>query len=424
MADPNFKKISDMVALTTAAADDIIPIVDVSEPADADKNKKITAANLRKDIKTAEMLNAQVTSDKLANDSVIAGKIATGGVSASAQLAAQVVDTSALKDANVTAAKLATDAVETAKIKNAQVTASKLATDAVETAKIKNLNVTTDKLAAEAVTHPKIKGLGTPPADDDRIAFWDYSASSLGYLDLGTGLAISGTTLNAANIGTTDIADGAVTTAKIADNAVTSAKIASKTIVAGDIADNTITALQLAAGSVDSSEIANGSIDRVHLAADIIDGTKIADDAVNSEHIAAGAVDLEHMSANSIDSDQYVDGSIDQEHLSVGASKVTNRQGGSATNWSVGGNTNYALSSVRIQVGSFLIADDYPADYTVTYPVAFSQVPVLIISGAGSANQGISINTQTATGFRCSYTNPDIGIHEEVSVQWLAIGAA
>lgn len=225
MADPNFKKISDMVEKTTIGTNDFVPIADMDEPADVNKNKKIKTSNLRKDILTSEMKDGQVTSGKLANDSVIAGKIATGGVSASAQLAAQVVDTSALKDANVTsdklakgsviAAKLAIDAVETVKIKDAQVTAGKLAKDAVETAKIKNLNVTTDKLAAEAVTHPKIKGLGNPPADDDRIAFWDYSASSLGYLDLGTGLAISGTTLNAANIGSTDIADGAVTNAKL-----------------------------------------------------------------------------------------------------------------------------------------------------------------------------------------------------------------
>jgi hypothetical protein len=136
MADPNFKKISLMAEKTTIGTNDFVPIVDMDEQADVNKNKKIKTSNLRKDILTSEMKDGQVTSDKLAD---------------------------------------------------------------------------------KAVTHPKIKGLGTPPADDDRIAFWDYSASSLGYLDIGSGLAIDGTTLNAANIGETDIADGAITSAKIAN---------------------------------------------------------------------------------------------------------------------------------------------------------------------------------------------------------------
>jgi hypothetical protein len=55
-----------------------------------------------------------------------------------------------------TAAKLAADVVETAKIKDANVTAAKLATDSVETLKIKDLNVTTAKLAADAVDGTKI----------------------------------------------------------------------------------------------------------------------------------------------------------------------------------------------------------------------------------------------------------------------------
>ena len=79
-----------------------------------------------------------------------------GAVSTAAKLAADVVETAKIKDANVTAAKLATDAVETAKIKDANVTAAKLATDSVETLKIKDLNVTTAKLAADAVDGTKI----------------------------------------------------------------------------------------------------------------------------------------------------------------------------------------------------------------------------------------------------------------------------
>ena len=44
------RKISDLTALTTTATGDLLPIVDISEAAAADKNKKITVENLFKGI--------------------------------------------------------------------------------------------------------------------------------------------------------------------------------------------------------------------------------------------------------------------------------------------------------------------------------------------------------------------------------------
>lgn len=58
-------------------------------------------------IRTADIQNAAVTSDKLGAAAVIAGKIAAGGISASDQFAAGVVDTAAIGDSQVTDGKLA-----------------------------------------------------------------------------------------------------------------------------------------------------------------------------------------------------------------------------------------------------------------------------------------------------------------------------
>ena len=42
------RKISDLTALTTPASGDFVPIVDISEAAAADKNKRITFQNLQR----------------------------------------------------------------------------------------------------------------------------------------------------------------------------------------------------------------------------------------------------------------------------------------------------------------------------------------------------------------------------------------
>lgn len=130
------------------------------------------------------------------------------------------------------------------------------------------------------------------------------------------------------------------------------------------------------------------------------------------------------MSANSIDSDQYVDGSIDQEHLSVGASKVTNRQGGDENTWITAGTTNYALSSARIQVGC--ISSSGTNEVMVTFPVAFATgtyplVFITVIYNLSGAYYELS--SITNTGFGITVYN-DNGEKLGRNVQWLAIGAA
>lgn len=111
---------------------------------------------------------------------------------------------------------------------------------------------------------------------------------------------------------------------------------------------------------------------------------KMAANSVDSDQYVDGSIDLAHMSANSVDSDQYVDGSIDYEHLSAGASKVTSRQGGNATDWSVPGTTTYTPTAVRIQCGT---ADTgITGAISVTFPVAFSNKPVVVFGG-GFPNQ-------------------------------------
>ena len=101
-------------------------------------------------------------------------------------------------------------------------------------------------------------------------------------------------------IGTTNIADNAITTAKINADAVTGAKIADDSInsehyVDGSIdtahiADSQITVAKMAANSVDSDQYVNGSIDTVHIGDDQITTAKIPDSAITSAKIANDAI--------------------------------------------------------------------------------------------------------------------------------------
>jgi len=140
MADPIVKKVTELIAADSVAADDLFIIVDVSEAIASNKTKKALA-------RLITLYNPTQITDGIVTNS----KIATGAVTA-IKLATDAVETAKIKDANVTTAKIATGAV----------TAIKLATDAVETAKIKDANVTTAKIADGAVTVNKLAGSIVP----------------------------------------------------------------------------------------------------------------------------------------------------------------------------------------------------------------------------------------------------------------------
>lgn len=92
-----------------------------------------------------------------------------------------------------------------------------------------------------------------------------------------------------------------------------------------------------------------------------------------------------------------------------------NRQGGSSSDFSTAGTTNYTLGNIRIQFGVTSVS----GGGTVTFPVAFSDKPVVIVSptgASGSVNAVVKTNSVTTTGFDLFAT---------VAVTpWIAIGPA
>jgi len=149
MTEILFSKLSQMGERTaTPTAEDQVWfwIVDQTEVNPANKNKYMDYVNVVKNIGTNQILNGAITGLKLAPDCVDGSKVADDSI-----------DSEHIVAGSVDLAHLAVDFL---------------------------------------LPYNKIDGINTDPGGD-RIVFFDDSATSLKYLDLGAGLSITDTTLNA-----------------------------------------------------------------------------------------------------------------------------------------------------------------------------------------------------------------------------------
>jgi hypothetical protein len=103
------------------------------------------------------------------------------------------------------------------------------------------------------------------------------------------------------DIGTADLADGAVTSAKILDRTIATSDIASQAVTSFEIADGTIQTVDIADGAVTSAKILDGAVtsakivDGAIVDADVnaaanISGSKLADGTVTSAKILDGTL--------------------------------------------------------------------------------------------------------------------------------------
>lgn len=205
-------------------------------------------------------------------------------------------------------------------------------------------------------------------------------------------------------------------------------EIGSKVIQDGvetlSIKDANVTNAKMAANSVDSAQIVAGAVDLAHMSANSVD----------SSQIVAGAVDLAHMSANSVGNSQIVADSVDVTKLGnlVMGVNTSGRQGGSASDWSASGSTDYTPGAVRVEFGvaAFTIAaNQYEITGVVSFGAHFSNGPVVILGfGAFSTIPNGTAVFCFATGvWGENFTvhvvrslNPATTL--TMSVNWMAIG--
>lgn len=103
--------------------------------------------------------------------------------------------------------------------------------------------------------------------------------------------------------------------------------------------------------------------------------------------------------------------------------KVKHRQGGSPSNWTTVGTTNYNTSAenVKIQVGSVY---NNASPKTITFPEAFTQPPIVLAQVASvNVNACFVVAVSiTTTNFACQVYTDAGATNSAQDVRWIAIG--
>ena len=108
--------------------------------------------------------------------------------------------------------------------------------------------------------------------------------------------------------------------------------------------------------------------------------------------------------------------------------KILARQGGSATDWSASGTTEYNPTSIVEQRGVDLwydVAKAWLGNHSVTFPQVFAYAPHVqaTVIASGSGTNVLTITAISATGFTWQWESRNgSSLHDTVKVHWVAVG--
>lgn len=218
------------------------------------------------------------------------------------------------------------------------------------------------------------------------------------------------------------------------------------------VGDNSLTTAKYQFASVDSAAIGGFAIQTGHIYAGAVTTVKIADDAVTQAKIDAGAVGASELATGAVTETKLGTGAVTETKIGTGAvttAKIAddavtaakvgtqvpaliNRQGGSATNWSEGGATNYTTGNVRVQCGTYTKSSPGANDILaqIFYPVAFSAYPVVVatvryanVSGGGDLLiEELRAQSVANDYFWLYFRAPASPSLLQVDISWIAIG--
>lgn len=119
------------------------------------------------------------------------------------------------------------------------------------------------------------------------------------------------------------------------------------------------------------------------------------------------------------------------DERTLASNNLMYRQGGSATSWVTNGTGSYVPPSVRMQCGTIRVSlggGDRFATTVVTYPVAFSQIPIVnctILYATGAISGDVlvpEVQTPLDHGFTAAVRRTGTGVAVDIDLYWIAIG--
>ncbi len=126
---------------------------------------------------------------------------------------------------------------------------------------------------------------------------------------------------------------------------------------------------------------------------------------------------------------KIADDVVTTAHLGDQVPAVIGRQGGSATDWHVGGTDTQAVTTVRMQVGATIVNLDAGISGTLTaiaFPTAFSNKPIVFVTSSDeNIHLAVTYASIAATQFVVDWQTVDGSAISGVyltTCYWLAIG--
>ncbi len=366
-------------------------------------------------VTNAKLANNSVTDEKIQSVSAskITGVIPSGNLPPAAATI-NVVDNLTSNSVNDALSAnqgriLAEQLVTNAKLADGAVSTSKIADGAVDTNKINNGAVTDAKIVSMSAN--KLTGVvpsaNLPPASAPVNVIDNLTSNSVNdALSANQGRILAGQV-----VGTSKIADGAVTNAKLADGAVTNAKIADGAVtnskivsvdyskitntptqgVATPVVDNltsvsTTSALSANQGRILSQQL----VTNAKLADGAVSTSKIADGAVDTNNIAAGAVINANIGNGSVDTSKLADSAVTNVKIADGAVDTIKINNGAVTDAKI-----VSMSADKL-TGVIPSANLPPASAPVN---VVDNLTSNSVNDALSANQGRILSQQIASKF-------------------------
>jgi hypothetical protein len=132
--------------------------------------------------------------------------------------------------------------------------------------------------------------VGTSDIADSAVTTAKIGSGQVGNSDLATD-SVTTAKIGSGQVGNTDIADSAVTTAKIGSGQVGNGDIATNAVTTGKISDtNGVRSADIVDGEVQSADIGDSGITANDIAEGTIVGGNIKDETIMSQDIAPGAI--------------------------------------------------------------------------------------------------------------------------------------